>query len=173
MTMWLPNQVLDILKSVKLSMLQTQKFEPRDVVEVLKSLPEKDLLVQLEVSWYIVVFHIHTIRASYRLQGGTYSNNTLKMKIIVSALPIATFHSFFKLYIANVLCSSLLQLQKCFRVLLSLVWCKQGNSIIFLKFVSSTPFWHILYPTFVFSIHIHVAFHPSSSYSWYNIISIE
>ena len=42
-------QVLDILKTVKLSMLQTQSFEPRDIVDVLKSLPEKDLLEQLEV----------------------------------------------------------------------------------------------------------------------------
>ena len=30
-------------------MLQTQSFEPRDIVDVLKSLPEKDLLEQLEV----------------------------------------------------------------------------------------------------------------------------
>ena len=43
-------QVLDILKSVKLTMLQTQSFAPRDVVDVLKSLPEKDLREQLEVS---------------------------------------------------------------------------------------------------------------------------
>ena len=42
-------QVLDILKSVKLTMLQTQSFAPRDVVDVLKSLPEKDLREQLEV----------------------------------------------------------------------------------------------------------------------------
>ena len=41
--------MLDILKTVKLSMLQTQSFEPRDVVDVLKCLPEKDLLEQLEV----------------------------------------------------------------------------------------------------------------------------
>lgn len=43
-------QVLDILKSVKLTMLQTQSFAPRDVVDVLKSLPEEDLREQLEVS---------------------------------------------------------------------------------------------------------------------------
>ena len=46
-------QVLDILKSVKLTMLQTQSFAPRDVVDVLKSLPEEDLQEQLEVSrWH-------------------------------------------------------------------------------------------------------------------------
>lgn len=42
---------MDILKSVKLSLLQTQSFAPRDVVDVLKYQPEKDLLATVEVSY--------------------------------------------------------------------------------------------------------------------------
>ena len=33
-----------------------------------------------------------------------------------------------------------------------------------LKFMSSTPFWHT-HPTFVFDIHVQVAFHPPSEFS--------
>ena len=48
---------------MKLSMLQTQSFEPRDIVDVLKCLPEKDLLEQLEVRAVacMVTAYVHVV----------------------------------------------------------------------------------------------------------------